>query len=189
MDRSDGNLDVSITASGLAEGDHGWHVHTFGDVSSPVGTAVGGHFVGDCDGCRPADKLQEAGLLNDGIPLVANDAGEINFSYVETEAKATGVNSIIGRSVIIHGDGENSGARVAQCVIGRASEAGTGPSAPVTRPDVELATCRVRSTYNAPNPNIDGIITFTTTVNEDGLKTKARQLEDNWQRSLTARLR
>ena len=96
-------------------------VHTYGDVSDSGGLATGGHFVGTCNGCRPAGALQEVGLLNNGKPLsVTGNIGRASF--VDLAATLRGVNSIIGRSVVIHNNGTNStagaGIRVAQCVIG-----------------------------------------------------------------------
>ena len=73
------------------------------------------------------------GLLDDGTPLtvVENTAG---YTFIESVAKLSGPNSVIGRSVIIHGDGVNPLARAAQCVIGIVSEA--EPEFPLARPAV-----------------------------------------------------
>ncbi len=69
--------------------------------------------------------LQEVGLLDDGKPLVVT-GNSASYSFTETVAKLRGVNSIVGRAVIIHGNGSASGStvRMAQCVIGRQSETG-----------------------------------------------------------------
>jgi hypothetical protein len=87
--------------------------------------STGGHFVGACNSCRPAGSLQEVGLLDDGKPLVVSGAS-VTYSFIETQAKLRGVNTIVGRGVIIHGDGSSAGAgvRMAQCAIGRLSEVG-----------------------------------------------------------------
>lgn len=96
-------------------------VHTYGDVSDSGGLATGGHFVGTCNGCRPAGALQEVGLLDDGKPLSVT-GNAVEYRFLEKVATLRGVNSIIGRSVVIHNNGTNStagaGIRVAQCVIG-----------------------------------------------------------------------
>ena len=121
VQRPNGDLDVSVSATGLTPGGHGWHVHTYGDISDPTGMSVGGHFVGNCSSCRPAGQLQEVGLLDNGVLLQADENGTVLYTYVETVAKLEGVNSIVGRGLIIHGDDASSGVRVAQCVIGRES--------------------------------------------------------------------
>jgi Cu/Zn superoxide dismutase len=121
-----GDLTVAMSVTGLATGPHFYHVHMYGDVSSVDAMATGGHFIGDCNGCRPSGQLQEVGLLNNGVPLnVTSPTTPTLFTFTETVAKLRGNNTILGRSVVIHGDGVNSGTRVAQCVIGRMSETGT----------------------------------------------------------------
>ena len=119
VELADGNLRVSVVASGLTNGTHGYHVHTYGDISSGDGMSTGGHFVGDCNACRPAGQPQEVGLLNNGTKLVTTPSGSVNFTYVEEVAKLWGVNSIVGRAIIIHGNANGPAPRVAQCVIGR----------------------------------------------------------------------
>ena len=113
-----GDLNVTIDATGLLDGDHAYHVHNYGNIDSDNGMATGGHFVGQCDACRPDGKPQEVGLLNNGTALVVT-GGSVSFWYIEEVAKLSGVNSIEGRAVIIHGNAQSASARVAQCVIGR----------------------------------------------------------------------
>lgn len=39
------NARITGTVSGLGDATpHGWHIHEFGDISAPDGTAAGGHF-------------------------------------------------------------------------------------------------------------------------------------------------
>jgi Cu-Zn family superoxide dismutase len=125
-ERDDGNLDVTVSVTGLTDGGHGYHVHVYGDVSSWDAMATGGHFIGNCASCRPDGKLQEAGLLDDGTPLAVT-GGAATYTFTETVAKLRGENSIIGRAVVVHGNNASSGARVAQGVIGLASEAASPP--------------------------------------------------------------
>lgn len=123
---SNSNLQITVQASGLPNGTHTFHVHTYGDISNATGLATTGHFVGNCTACRPVGQLQEAGLLNNGLPFTAVD-GNASFVFTETVAKLSGTNSIIGRAIIIHGMPGNSAIRVAQCVIGRWYEPLTSP--------------------------------------------------------------
>ena len=118
--QSDGNLLVTLNVTGLSDGNHAFHVHEYGDVSSRDGMATGGHFIGDCDNCRPAGLPQEVGLLHNGMAMLSS-GGEASVVFVEEIAKLGGVNSIDGRAIIIHGNSTSSSTRVAQCVIGRAS--------------------------------------------------------------------
>ena len=52
----DGNLMITLNVTGLADGNHTFHVHEFGDVSSPTAAAAGGHFIGTCNSCRPGSS-------------------------------------------------------------------------------------------------------------------------------------
>ena len=121
VELSDTTLNVSLVVSGLSNGTHGFQVHMYGDISSPTAAATGGHFIGDCVSCRPTGILQEVGMLNNGQLLVVNGSS-VSLNFIETVAKFNGVNSIIGRSVVIHGTPADASVRAAQCVIGRWTE-------------------------------------------------------------------
>ena len=102
-------------------------VHTYGDVTDPSGLRTGGHFVGICNSCRPSSVAQEVGLLDNGTPLTVTGSST-TYSFVETVAKLRGPNTIVGRGVVIHGNGNGTsagaGVRIAQCAIGRLTELG-----------------------------------------------------------------
>jgi Cu-Zn family superoxide dismutase len=91
--------------SGLEPGDHGFHVHTWGNVGLPNGTAVSGHFIGTCNAtnpCRPGASLQEIGLLFDGAKVTAATDGTATAMRFDGVAPLSGPNSIIGRAIIVH---------------------------------------------------------------------------------------
>lgn len=116
---------VRYQVRNLPAGSHAFHVHSYGDVTaSETALATGGHYIGDCTDCRPSGALQEDGLLDDGRPMEASDFGTARGEFVDTEISLTGRYSIIGRSIVIHGDGTaaGSGLRVAQCVVGARAE-------------------------------------------------------------------
>ena len=116
---------VSYSTQGGPSADlwHGFHVHQWGDVAWANGSSVAGHFIGHCSNCRPGAKLQEIGFLFDGGGLYAPAKSLQQFDGLIT--LANDVNSIIGRSLIVHGNGQPNGAgvRIAQCVIGEAAPA------------------------------------------------------------------
>jgi superoxide dismutase, Cu-Zn family len=122
----DTTLQITLVASGLSNGPHTFHVHTFGDVSDPSGNSVEGHFIGNCSGCRPPGALQEVGLLNNGNPVTAV-GGSVSYTFIDPVAKLSGLNSVIGRAIVIHGTAAGAGIRAAQCVIGRWFEPLTSP--------------------------------------------------------------
>ena len=94
---------------GLSSGHHGFHVHTWGDITSGDGSSVGGHFVGNCSAespCRPLGVLQEVGNLFDGAGLTADVYGAVSGMRRDGVIRLGGsVDSILGRSLIIHGSG------------------------------------------------------------------------------------
>lgn len=111
---------VRYRVHGLTPGKHGMHVHTLGNIALKSGSSVCGHFIGDCDKCRPDDVLQEIGMIGDGSELSVNAPGGVaEGSYNDSSIRISrGINSILGRSLIIHGIYDDPNPRAAQCVIG-----------------------------------------------------------------------
>lgn len=124
-------MEVTASVEGLPPGPHAYHVHVFGDCSSPDAKSAGPHFhfVGSSFGEQPGFITGNLGeLRGDGKPTT--DRGRIH-------AELQGRYSIIGRSVVIHELGNNpasppdgaAGKRIACGVIG---VAGPAPAAPAT---------------------------------------------------------
>lgn len=116
-----GFVHISGKVSGLTPGLHGFHIHEFGDLSSPDGTAAGGHFnptnqphAGPDDPHRHSGDL---GNITAGVDGVAN---------VNVKAIGLMLHFAIGRSMVVHADPDdlksqpagNAGPRVAVGVIG-----------------------------------------------------------------------
>jgi Cu-Zn family superoxide dismutase len=115
---------VSVTASGLTPGAHGFHIHEKGDCSSGDGMSAGGHFnpTGKPHG-NPSAPDHHAG---DMPMLVADGSGNATLTAeLDGIAIGSGTADIAGKSVIVHKDPDdfktqptgNSGARVACGVI------------------------------------------------------------------------
>jgi len=120
-------VQVHAELAGLTAGDHGFHVHEFGDCSAPDASSAGAHF-------NPTNK-PHAGPdaperhVGDMGNVEADASGKAKLEYVDHQISLTNdQQSVIGRSVVVHikrddlksqptGD---SGARVACGVIGRA---------------------------------------------------------------------
>lgn len=121
--RTEVGVRIQAEVAGLTPGDHGFHVHQWGDASAPDGTSAGGHF--NPHGTDHA--LPEAAVRHVGDPgnLHAGDDGRATYDRVDTGLALGGPNSIVGRGLVIHAktdDGGqptgNAGARVAVGVIG-----------------------------------------------------------------------
>jgi Cu-Zn family superoxide dismutase len=117
---------VQADISGLTPGKHGFHVHEFGDCSSPDGAAAGGHFnpTGKPH-AGPDDAQRHVGDMGN---IEADASGNAKLDYVDHDISLTNDKlSIIGRSVVVHAKPDDlktqpsgdSGARIACGVIGR----------------------------------------------------------------------
>jgi Cu-Zn family superoxide dismutase len=121
-------VEVNGEVHGLTPGAHGFHIHEFGDCTSPDASSAGGHF-------NPGHKMHggphaadrhEGDLGN--IKADASGTAKIHFS--DKMLHLSGKDSILGRSVIVHADPDdlksqpsgNAGARVACGVVGWAKE-------------------------------------------------------------------
>ena len=122
--QTDGGILIEADIEGLYEGNHGFHIHEWGDISKSDGTAAGGHFNPDgSDHAGPADAVRHAGDLGN---ITAGADGKAHYNQVDSLISFTGKHNIIGRSVIVHvGEDDlvsqptgDAGGRVAQGVIG-----------------------------------------------------------------------
>ncbi len=118
------SIQVVADVTGLTPGKHGFHVHEFGDCSSPDGNSAGGHF-------NPTHKQhgapdaadRHAGDLGN---IEADASGKAHLDWKDKVMKLSGPDSIVGRSVIVHVQEDdlktqptgNSGGRLACGVIG-----------------------------------------------------------------------
>jgi len=166
VDPGDGEtvLTTSYSLNGLTDGDHKYHVHNFGDVFAPDGTSVENHFIGNTH-TRPASGLQEVGLLNDGAPVQSPDGGgQASGSFPDSSADLNGINSILGRAVVIHGTlSPNPLTKATQCVIGW-----NGDSTTKIREvhEISRTSCFLEPTQGSIYPNLQGDVQFE--VNEFG---------------------
>jgi superoxide dismutase, Cu-Zn family len=115
---------VVANVSGLAPGNHGFHIHEKGDCSSGDGMSAGGHFnpLGKPHG-SPSTMDRHAG---DMPMLVADASGNATLTVdLDVMTVGAGAADVIGKGVIVHKDADdyktqptgNSGARVACGVI------------------------------------------------------------------------
>lgn len=124
-----GKCKVLITADvrGLSNGLHGFHIHTYGDISTADASSLGDHF-----------SNPRLAPVNHGFPDSRirhwGDFGNLNamrrrasFRLIDDVITLRG---IVGRGIVVHADPDqgpefqptgNSGARQASCVIGFAN--------------------------------------------------------------------
>lgn len=101
-----GGVDVVVELSGLAPGQHGFHIHETGDCSADDFTSAGGHFNPHArPHGAPADAERHAGDFGN---VVASDDGTVSTTLsmdVVLEPGAPG--SVIGRAVVVHADADD----------------------------------------------------------------------------------
>ena len=116
---------VTAEIGGLTASMHGFHIHTYGDLSDPAGSSTGGHFTdpsgADIPHGLPDDEVRHWG---DFGSLVSGGDGTASYNRVDMVIRLGG---IVGRAITIHEDMDHggaeqpsgaSGARVGYCVIG-----------------------------------------------------------------------
>jgi Cu-Zn family superoxide dismutase len=128
--QADSGIAIVADIEGLAPGEHGFHVHRFGDCTAPDGTSAGGHF--NPDGMphgAPSDAERHVGDLGN---VTADDAGMAHYERTDDVIALSGPHSIIGRGIIVHAGADdlvsqptgNAGPRVACGVVGIAQVSG-----------------------------------------------------------------
>lgn len=93
-------IHVVGTFSGLTPGDHGFHIHEKGDCTAPDATSAGGHFnPSNMKHGGPDDAERHAGDFGN---ITADAAGNAKFDRTDSRISFDGLESIIGRGVIVH---------------------------------------------------------------------------------------
>jgi Cu-Zn family superoxide dismutase len=126
--KTDKGVRVQADISGLTPGKHGFHIHEFGDTTSPDGAAAGGHFnPHKMDHGAPTSETRHVGDMGN---LEADSSGHATLDMVDPALGFSGSTSILGRGVVVHEKPDdfgqptgNAGGRVAVGVIGVAKDA------------------------------------------------------------------
>jgi superoxide dismutase, Cu-Zn family len=123
MQEKDG-VRLKGTVRGLTPGEHGFHIHEFGDLRGTDGKAAGDHY--NPEGKKhggPDHPERHAGDLGN---IKANDQG---VAEVDILAKDLKLHFVVGRSIVVHADADDlesqpagdAGERIALGVIGFAN--------------------------------------------------------------------
>lgn len=111
---------------GLTPGDHGFHIHEFGDLRDPKGMGAGGHFnPGGHKHGGPDSKERHVGDLGN---IKANDDG---VAKIDVKVEGLELHFVLGRGIVVHAKADdlttqptgNAGGRVAVGVIAIAGPA------------------------------------------------------------------
>ncbi len=115
--------DVHVTGEvwNLTPGEHGFHIHEFGDMRASDGTSAGGHYNPDGHDHAGLDAgMRHAGDMGNIM------AGRDGRAKVDLTAKGLKLHFVIGRSIVVHAGRDdltsqpsgNAGPRAALGVIG-----------------------------------------------------------------------
>ena len=120
-------VEVQAELTGLTPGNHGFHVHEFGDCSAADVSSAGAHFnPTNKPHAGPDDTERHVGDMGN---VEADASGKAKLEYLDHQISLTNDrSSVIGRSVVVHAKADDlksqpagdSGARIACGVIGRA---------------------------------------------------------------------
>jgi len=103
---ADGPTKVTGEVTGLKPGDHGFHIHQFGDTTNGC-VSAGGHFnPNEKNHGGPKDEDRHAGDLGN---ITADENGVAKFEITDSQIPVNGANSIVGRSVVVHADNDDLG--------------------------------------------------------------------------------
>jgi Cu-Zn family superoxide dismutase len=90
--------------SGLEPGDHGFHVHEFGDMSKGC-ESMGGHY--NPDGAEHGNE--DSGHVGDLGNINADDNGVATIKKISKRIDLFGDRSIVGRGLVVHKDPDDLG--------------------------------------------------------------------------------
>ena len=119
--QEEGGVHIVAKFTGVPKGEHGFHIHEFGDCSAPDGTSAGSHF--NPSGVAHAGRDAEKRHMGDMGNVTADEQGNIALDYVDKHIKLA---TIIGHGMILHANPDdfttqptgNAGGRIACGVIG-----------------------------------------------------------------------
>lgn len=117
-------LKVVADLEGLTPGQHGFHIHEWGDLRSADGTSLGGHYnpQGHPHGA-PGQAKSHAGDFGN---VTAGDDGKAHLELELSDVTLTGKSAILGRGMVVHAGTDDlksqptgdAGGRVGVGVIG-----------------------------------------------------------------------
>lgn len=123
LTQTDKGVRLRGRVQGLTPGKHGFHIHEYGDLSSPDGKSAGGHYApkGHKHGGPEAAEHHAGDLGN----IVADDNGIAQVDKMSNDLK---LHFVVGRAIVVHAKMDDlksqpsgdAGPRVAYGVIGYA---------------------------------------------------------------------
>ena len=95
---------IKGTITGLEPGEHGFHIHEYGDMSKGC-ESMGGRY--NPDDATHGDLYQ--GHVGDLGNITADDNGTASFSIQANRVDLIGKRSVVGRGLVVHADQDDLG--------------------------------------------------------------------------------
>jgi len=95
---------IKGTITGLTPGEHGFHIHEFGDMSKGC-ESMGAHY--NPDGVDHSDI--EQGHVGDLGNITADESGVAKVNIASNRIDLMGDRSVIGRGIVVHADEDDLG--------------------------------------------------------------------------------
>ncbi|GAA4430777.1 MULTISPECIES: superoxide dismutase family protein [Bremerella] len=120
LKQEDGYIHLTGKVINLEPGEHGFHIHEFGDLTKADGTAAGGHYNPEGHEHGAPGEHSHVGDLGN---ITADESGE---AKIDVKAKGAKLHTILGRSLVVHAKADDlksqpsgaAGPRVGVGVIG-----------------------------------------------------------------------
>jgi Cu-Zn family superoxide dismutase len=97
--KTTGGVKVEAKIKGLAPGKHGFHIHEFGDATSPDAKSAGSHFNPKGHPHAGPGMQRHVGDLGN---IEADGEGNAAYDKIDSQLMFHGESNIIGRAVIVH---------------------------------------------------------------------------------------
>jgi Cu-Zn family superoxide dismutase len=122
-------VQINAEITGLTPGEHGFHIHEWGDCSSADGMSTGGHY--NPTGAPHAGPDSRQRHVGDFGNVTADQTGKATLNRVDNLLAFEGPTSIVGRAVVVHAGRDDlrsqpsgdAGGRIGCGVIGIANPA------------------------------------------------------------------
>ncbi|KNC47858.1 superoxide dismutase [Thecamonas trahens ATCC 50062] len=106
QENADAPTTVTVEITGLTPGNHGFHIHQYGDLTEGC-KSTAGHFnpFGKTHGA-PSDDERHVGDLGN---VTAGDDGSVSTSITDAQVTLFGEHSVVGRAIVVHAGEDDLG--------------------------------------------------------------------------------
>jgi superoxide dismutase, Cu-Zn family len=98
-------VQIVADVEGLSPGKHGFHIHEYGDCSSPDAASAGGHFNPTYKKHGGPDSAERH--VGDLGNLVADERGVAHYDRIDSVISLNGSYSIVGKALVVHANADD----------------------------------------------------------------------------------